>query len=329
MYKYIPGNPGKMTRQRLGQSPFGDTDFGDFMKQYFHGEKKNAPYFEGWYFKCQTREGHCLALIPAMHIDKNKGRSASIQVITEERSWYLEYPASSFAASRDALEIQIDKNRFSEAGVFLDIQRDGLSLHGSVNFGPFRGLRSDIMGPFRWLPHMECAHSVISMAHSLHGAFTLNGSLWDLDGGSGYVEADRGRSFPVEYLWTQCMWEACSLMLSIATIPFGKFGFTGCICAISLGGREHRLATYRGVKIDNWSAQGALLRQGKYRLQVELLDQKAQALRAPTEGNMNRTVHESLCARVRYRFWIQKRLVFDHISNHAGFEYGKEIIPEV
>lgn len=297
------------------------------MKQYFHGEKKHGPYFEGWYFKCQTREGRSFALIPAVHIHKDKGKSASIQVITQERSWYLEYPASSFQANKSSLEIQIDKNRFSEGGLLLHIEREDLSLHGNVRFGPFSCLKSDIMGPFRWLANMECAHSVISMAHSLQGTVTLNGSVWDLDGGQGYAEADRGRSFPVEYLWTQCMWEGCSLMLSIATIPLGKFGFTGCICAISLGGREYRLATYRGVKIHNWSARGALLSQGKYRLEAQLLDQNAQPLRAPADGNMDRTVHESLCARVRYRFWIGETLVFDHTSLHAGFEYGKDPAP--
>lgn len=35
---------------------------------WYHGEKKTSSYFEGWYLKCQTRDGRCLALIPAIHI---------------------------------------------------------------------------------------------------------------------------------------------------------------------------------------------------------------------------------------------------------------------
>ena len=297
--------------------------FGDVMKKYFYGENKSGPYFEGWYFKCQTRDGHSLALIPAMHIREDGQRSASLQVITEDHAWWLEYPETSFAAYRNSLFIQIGKNCLAEDGLLPDVEREGLSLHGKVSFGPFRPLRSDIMGPFRWLANMECAHSVISMGHSLKGQLELNGSVLDLNGGTGYIEADRGRSFPTAYLWTQCMWEECSLMLSVAAIPLGKLRFTGCICAIILNGKEYRIATYRGAKIENWSERGALLRQGKYRLEVQLLEQKPQPLRAPTNGGMDRTIRESLCAKVRYRFWRERELLFDRTATQASYEFAK------
>ena len=294
------------------------------MKKYFHGSNKSGPYFEGWYFKCQTRDGRSLALIPAFHINENGERSASIQVVTDKQAWYLDYPVSAFAASQDSLHIVIGENRFFDAGLHLNVEQDGLSLHGRVEFGPFQTLKSDIMGPFRWLANMECVHSVISMRHTLRGQLELNGSILDFNGGNGYIESDRGRSFPTSYLWTQCLWDNCSLMLSIATIPLGGLHFTGCICTIELDGKEHRLATYRGVKILNWSSKGASLRQGKYRLEVELLDQKAQPLRAPSDGNMCRTIHESLCARVRYRFWKGNALLFDHTDDNASFEYAQK-----
>lgn len=195
------------------------------------------------------------------------------------------------------------------------IKKDKIILDKSrtrVSFGPFQFLKSDIMGPFRWLANMECAHSVISMEHFLQGKLEMNGQTLDLNGGTGYIEADRGRSFPTTYLWTQCRWRGCSLMLSIATIPLGKHHFIGCICAVLLHGREYRIATYRGVRIQQWSSKGTVLIQGKYRLEVQLLD-----------GDMNRTIHESLCTKVRYRFWHGKELLLDHIDDHAGFEYAK------
>lgn len=293
------------------------------MKQYFYGGNKPGPYFEGWYFKCQTRDGHALALIPAMHIREDGKKSASVQVITEDCAWWLEYPISSFLASRDSLDIQIGSNSFSEEGLLLDVEQEGLSLHGTVNFGSFHSLGSDIMGPFRWLDNMECVHSVISMGNSLQGQLDLNGCILNLNGGMGYIEADRGRSFPTEYLWIQCMWEGCSLMLSIAAIPFGKLRFAGCSCAVVLNGQEYRIATYRGVRIQRWSSEGAVLIQGKYRLEVQLLNQKAQQLRAPADGDMSRTIHESLCAKVWYRFWREGELLIDHTDAHAGFEYAK------
>lgn len=235
----------------------------------------------------------------------------------------MEYPAASFTAFRDSLRIQIGGNCFSKEGLLLDVEQEELSLHGKVSFGPFRSLKSDIMGPFRWVTNMECAHSVISMGHSLQGQLELNGCVLDMNGGIGYIEADRGRSFPTEYLWTQCMWEGCSLMLSIAAIPFGRLHFTGCICAVMLNGQEYRIATYRGVRIQSWSPKGAVLIQGKYRLEVQLLDQKSQPLRAPADGDMSRTIHESLRAEVRYRFWHGRELLLDHTDDHAGFEYAK------
>lgn len=308
---------------RLGHCLCGDTAFGDIMKKYFYGENKTGPYFEGWYFKCQTEDGHSLALIPAMHIRKDGQKNASMQIITEESAWWLEFPVYSFAASGDSLCIQLDGNSFSEAGLLLDVERDGLSLHGRVYFGPFTHLKSDIMGPFRWFSNMECIHSVISMGHMLHGGLELNGHVLDFSGGTGYIEADRGRSFPKAYLWTQCMWEGCSLMLSIATIPLGRFHFTGCICAMIHNGQEYRIATYRGATIQKWSDQGAVIKQGKSWLEVQLLEQKAQQLRAPSDGNMNRTIPESLCAKVRYCFWRDGELLFDHTATRAGYEYAE------
>lgn len=261
-------------------------------------------------------------MIPAFHIRENGEQSASIQVITQDESWWLEYPASLFAASEDAFRVELGGNCFSEDGLLLDVRREGLSLHGRVRFGAFHTLKSDIMGPFRWLSDLECAHSVLSMGHTLQGSLELNGHTWNLDGGTGYLEADRGRSFPSAYLWTQCVWENGSLMLSIATIPLGKIHFTGCICAVIRNGREYRIATYRGVKVQSWSSKGAFLRQGKYRLEVTLLEQKAQPLAAPSNGCMDRTIHESLCARVRFRFWRGTELLLDHTDDRAGFEYA-------
>lgn len=135
------------------------------MKKYFHGSNKSGPYFEGWYFKCQTRDGQSLALIPAFHISKNGEQSASIQVVTDKQAWYLDYPALAFAVLRDSFHVEIGENRFSDAGLHLNVEQEGLSLHGKVEFGPFQTLKSDIMGPFRWFANMECAHSVLSMRH--------------------------------------------------------------------------------------------------------------------------------------------------------------------
>lgn len=292
---------------------------------FFHSTNRTGPYFEGWYLKNQSPQGQTLALIPAFHIDSRGHRTASLQVISSDASWWLEYPEAQLQVSRQPFHIQIGQSGFSSQGVELHIHQDDLSLCGTLHYGPFTALRSDIMGPFRFFAGMQCSHGVISMGHSLEGTLELNGERLDFSDGIGYIETDRGRSFPEAYLWTQCVWngsESGSLMLAIATIPLPVGGFTGCICSVFYGGREYRLATYYGAKIEVWSSSGAVIRQGKYRLEAKLLHERRQPLHAPVEGRMERTIHESLCAEVRYHFWHGDTLLFRRIDPNASFEYS-------
>ena len=298
---------------------------GEYMTKFYHGEKRHGPYFEGWYLKHQSKTGRALALIPAMHMDGAGRRSASLQVISDSKTWWLEYPGASLRAAEKQFQVQIDNNVFGCTGTCLHVEQNGLSLHGAVKYGNFTPLRSDIMGPFRFFADMECSHGVISMGHSLEGTLVLNGETIDFSGGTGYVETDRGRSFPSAYLWTQCAWQepqnSC-LMLSVAAIPMAVGTFTGCICAVLYQGREYRLATYRGGRAERWSNRGAVIRQGKYRLEAELLEEQGRPLRAPAEGDMSRTIHESLCAKMRFRFWEGSTLLFEHTDPYASFEYA-------
>ncbi len=293
---------------------------------FFHGVNRTGSYFEGWYLKHQNNAGQVLALIPAFHIDHAGCRTASIQVISNHGTWWLEYPAAQFQADQKQFGVHIGESRFSCQGIDLHIEQNGLSLQGTLTYGPFSSLRSDIMGPFRFFAGMQCSHGVLSMGHSLRGTLELNGEQMDFSNGIGYIETDRGRSFPSSYLWTQCVWdtpEGGSLMLAVATIPLPVGSFTGCICSVFYRSREYRLATYQGGKIEEWSSSGATIRQGTYRLKVELLEAHGQALRAPAEGSMERTIHESLCAQVRYCFWRGKELLFQHTDPYASFEYAR------
>lgn len=294
------------------------------MEKFFHVPGRGA-YFEGWYFKLQTRGGEALALIPALHRDTSGRLSASMQVITRESSWWLEYPAAEFGASAERLRIRAGANIFTEKGLRVSTDAPGLKLRGAVGFGTFSRLGSDIMGPFRFVPGMECSHGVISMSHSLEGALSINGRTLDFTGGTGYIETDRGRSFPSAYLWAQCAWggpRRSGFMLSVATIPLLLGGFTGCICALVHEGHEYRLATYRGARVEHWSCGGAVVSQGRWLLTVRLLGSGGRPLRAPVCGGMGRTVHESLCSRLRFRLLRDGETVIEHTDECAGFEYS-------
>lgn len=228
--------------------------------RYFHIPPRQGAWFEGLYFKHQGPEGG-IALIPAVHREAGGALSASLQVITEDHAWNLPFPAGQFSARRDRLAIRIGESRFSAAGVDLRISGAGLEASGTLRYGPLTPLRSDIMGPFRLIePVMQCCHGVISLRHSLSGALTVNGRTMDFSGGTGYIETDRGRSFPPDYLWTQCGWDGNCVMLSVAEIPLPAGRFKGCICAVLHNGQEYRLATYRGVRLLGYGPHGAEIR---------------------------------------------------------------------
>ena len=96
------------------------------MTRYFHGTGERGPYFEGWYFKFQSRDGTALALIPAFHIDRKGRHSASLQILTRDGSWWLEYPETDFHAREDRLSIRMGKSVFTRQEVRLHVERDGV-----------------------------------------------------------------------------------------------------------------------------------------------------------------------------------------------------------
>lgn len=296
------------------------------MSRYFHGHKKKYPYFEGWYLKHQNGE-QTIALIPAVHADESGEWSASIQMITEEGSWQFRYPIEECQISRREFKVKIGQSFFTEKGMYVDLKNEEIQVAGCVRYGHFHRLKSDIMGYFRFLPFLQCSHDVISMAHHLTGTLTVNEKQLCMTGGKGYIEADRGTSFPEHYLWTQCGFEdngKNSIMLSIADIPMLGRQFLGCICAVFYHGKEYRLATYNGVKIAKYGEGRAEIRQGNLLLKVARMDNNAFALRAPASGQMSRTIKESPACKVRYQFWCKGQLLFDIVSEEASFEQVRE-----
>lgn len=290
------------------------------------GEGKGRPFFEGWYLKHQNA-GHTIAFIPGISRDESGRESAFLQVITDETSCSIPFPYASFRSDPRGFALRVGGQLFSGRGVRVDLTAPGFSCRGAVRYGPLTPLQSDIMGPFRFVPFLECRHGVISMKHSLNGSLEVNGVTVDLNGGTGYIEKDRGSSFPSRYLWVQCNRfsdPSCSVMTSIARIPLPGFSFTGCIAAVCFRGREYRLATYSGAHILWWDESGFLLWQKDCMLEAELYPAPPNALMAPRCGTMARTIRESTACRARFRFFCHGSLLFDLQSGEAGFEYDEE-----
>ena len=274
-------------------------------------------YFWGWYIKCQN-SNQTVAFIPAYHIT-NHEKSCSLQVITDEGSWYVGYPIGQFRMDENG--VTIGPNVFAKQGIKLDIQRPELTVRGELTFGEFTPLAYDIMGPFKYIPFMQCRHSVFSMGHRVDGKLAINGEKVLFDKGVGYIEGDRGDSFPKEYLWTQCSFPEGGVMLSVGEIPFCGLHFTGVICAIQHRGREYRLATYLGAKAVRIQNGEVIIRQGPRTLTVRRLRDRGRPLAAPVGGDMKRTIRESSGCRVFYHFQERGRTLFRFISEAASFEY--------
>lgn len=272
------------------------------------------PHYEGWYMKQQCGDD-VLAVIPGRAQD-----NAFIQVITPNGAQYVPYPLSSFAQNKEGMII--GESVFTLLGIDACVHGEGVDLEGRLRYRNRTPLGYDIMGPFSLLP-METKHTVFSMRHDVEGSVVLNGVEHRFDGGVGYMEGDRGHSFPRGYTWVQSVDfdRGASVMLAIAEIPLVGLRFTGCIGVVNLPEREYRFATYLGVRIVRSEPTCVELVQRGLRLQVELLDSEGHALQAPQAGSMQRVIKESPAVPVRFLFERNGLTLLDAVSERTSVEY--------
>lgn len=186
--------------------------------------------------------------------------------------------------------------------------------------GSFAPLKYDIMGPFQYVPLMQCRHTVYSMQHKVDGTLSVNGVPYVFQNAAGYLEGDQGRSFPKEYIWTYCSVPNGAVMLSVTDIPLGFFHFTGVIGVVLLDGNEYRLVTYLGAKAIKIQPDEIAIQQG----QLRLTDRRSTAqapLCAPISGAMTRTSHEHPSCEVHYRFEEDWSRLLYYDATNAAFEY--------
>lgn len=277
----------------------------------------NIGYFKGWYFKCSTKD-KTIAFIPAYHYSNDK-KSTSLQIITDDKA--LNIPFNTLDCQEKPLYVKIGNCVFSDKGITLNFQSGNLTLAGTLNFEQISPIRYDIMGPFKFVPFMQCRHSVYSMFHRINGQITVNNQRFEFKDGIGYIEGDRGRSFPKKYIWTQCSFKSNSLMLSVADIPFLGIDFTGIIGVLLLNGKEYRIATYLGAKIKQIGKNTVTVKQGTFEFTAKLIKNNAHPLSAPTNGNMSRTIHESASCKAYYRFSHNNKILFEFATDKASFEF--------
>ncbi|MEG2914948.1 MAG: tocopherol cyclase family protein [Oscillospiraceae bacterium] len=262
-------------------------------------------YFEGYYFK-HFKDGKTIAFIPV------KSASGSfIQVITDEKTYNFNVPAAKMGKT-----IVMGDCVFTANGIEIQLP----NIKGKIAYKNLTPIKYDIMGPFKFFP-MECTHGVVSMGHNLCGGLTIDGIYYDFTDGIGYIEKDSGCSFPEKYLWLQANnFDNLNIMLSIAKIPFYGLNFDGCICDVIFKGKEYRLATYLGCKAcikDN----RVIIKQGVLILVVDILSKGMEKpLASPICGQMSGIIHETNNAKMRFRLYKSKQIIFDKKSRFVSFE---------
>lgn len=293
--------------------------------------KKSENYFEGWYFK-NTNFEETISFIPGINI-KNKEKSCFVQVITNKKSYYIPYDFKDFEFSYKPFYIKTKDNFFSQEEINVNIKNEEIKITGNLRFSDNVNLKKkfiapNIMGPFSFIPNMECNHAILSMYHNINGALKVNNQTIKFNNGTGYIEKDWGTSFPKTYIWCQgnCFTSklTASLFISIADIPFKFLSFKGFICVLSLGGKEYKFTTYNGAKIEEYNIVdnyiNIVLSKKRYKLIITAKTKDTSKLLAPQYGDMTIHISESVNSEIDIILFKDNSVIFKDYSTNCGVE---------
>jgi len=298
----------------------------------FQGEKylnKNKEYFEGWYFKGTSKE-KTIAFISGINITKEK-KEAFVQIITAENSYFINYNIKDFNIKYNPFSVYIGNNIFSEEGIHIDI-KDKIKIYGDIKYFKNKNIKTsfispNIMGPFSYIPFMECNHAILSMRSNIYGHIKINGKDINLEDGIGYIEKDWGISFPKRYIWCQgnnFKNKEASFMISVADVPLKVFKFRGIICVLIIDNKEFKFTTYNNTKIIKYNVTkdsiNITIKNGEYYLNVESKSDSSKILAAPVKGNMEKDILESITSYITVTLKKNSTIIFSDTSKNCGLE---------
>lgn len=289
----------------------------------FHEQEQNTSYFEGWYYRVACNKVS-FAIILGLQ-QNNHEQTAFIQIVDTKRqtSSYITFSMDQVHLAYYPFTLKLGKNIFTkhylhidEEGFFCDLQASGFTPLKTSVYMP------TIMGPFAYLHQMECIHSIISMHHTIQGIVKIQNTGYQVQG-IGYMEKDRGHSFPSSYIWFQsntCKERQASFFFSIAAIPIKKLSFIGCIGVLIINGKEFRFATYLGCKSKKMKHNIYRLKQYPYTLYVKIISKNTYPLKAPYKGDMHIHVQESLDSIALVHVYKYNTRIYDCTFTHGGYE---------
>ena len=301
-----------------------------FQGKNYLNKKKN--YFEGWYFK-NTNLQKGISFIPGINID-DTGAKAFIQIITNNMSYFVNYNIKDFKFNDNPFCNTYGNNSFSKEYININIE-DGcqnLKIYGNIKFSNSKNINTNIltpniMGPFSYIPFMECNHAIISMQNTINGYININDETIQFNDNKGYIEKDWGCSFPKSYIWCQgnnFQKNNASFMFSIADIPLKLFTFKGIICALLVDNKEFKFTTYNNAKlVESYIKEDSFnitFKRNQYLLNIKSKGSKGLKLAAPVKGKMTKDIFESIGALVTVTLKKEKEIIFSDTSNMCGLE---------
>jgi len=311
---------------------------GVFHPEQFQGWAKDRNYFEGWYFKVVNEdETRAFAFIPGIAIKSSNEKHAFIQILDGKKrtTHYHKFEFETFKPDSNQFKIAIGNNHFSEQGLQLNLPGLNANLQFSGNVPwPNQWYSPGIMGPYTFLPMMECYHGIVSMDHSITGQIDVDGEVLDFRNGRGYIEKDWGKSFPSAYLWIQTnhfSQAGISLKVSVAKIPYLGYSFVGFIAGVWLGDQLIQFTTYnrsvlRKSLIDTEKVE-LVMENKKFRLEIFARRELGTPLASPIQGMMDGRIEESMNARIEVNLIERKSglSIFNAVGRNAGLEVAGKI----
>ncbi len=309
-----------------------------FHPEQFQGWGRTRRYFEGWYFKVVNEdESKAFAFIPGIAMDNNGLKQAFIQVLDGKKrtAEYHKFDAFDFKPQSGKFEINIANNFFSGNSIQLDLP----TVNGKLNFSnpvPWtnKWYSPGIMGPYTFVPFMECYHGILSMDHVVNGELNILGETIDFSNGKGYMEKDWGHSFPSAYFWMQTnhfSQPGISLKASVANIPWLGNSFVGCIAGIWLNNELIQFTSYNGTKIIKSFADKTkvelVLENKNFRLEILAHREAYTQLAAPIMGLMDGRIEESMTSEIDVVL-VNKRInstILNDTGRNAGLEVAGNI----
>ena len=299
----------------------------------YHGWGRSKRFFEGWYYKLvDVNQAHALAIIPGIAMDETGKQQAFIQILDgkNDQSWYHRFPAKDFKPSSKKHALWIGENFFSSEKIVLDLP----NLKGELNFShnvpwPTSFFSPGIMGPFSFVPFMECYHGILSMNHNLTGTLVFNKTSLNFSQGKGYIEKDWGHSFPEGYLWMQSnhfSQNNVSVKASLAIIPWLGSSFIGHIAGVLFEGKVYTFTTYNGTIVKHCSITEKEVKlemeNKQYQLSLKASRERATSLAAPIAGFMDARIEESMKASIEVELLDKKtnRVLLKDKGTSAGIE---------